>query len=261
MNNSGRVNIFKNTDYGCPIIYHKTDYRTANARAHRFCSSVERKFVPKKSRVLCQELKSGWSDYRPKSESSEEFLWKINSNRSHREEFAPSSSAIHYTNHIADKITLLKVAAAPTSTLKCYRSLCSIIPPFVSLPRTPKLTIVEPPKIEHAWRESHFTDTEGYFPYADQLVSTTELNFIPHSNYSIARTNLIIRKELPFNADDAFMIPKSRLIKQYPLCDKYCNKNVRDVAKFIPPSFDRIIPNRSQFVRNFGLTTEMTSNY
>lgn len=253
MDPSRSVNIFKYTDYGNPIIYHKSDYRTANAFAHRFCVSVDKNFVPKKSHTLCRELKAGWGDYRPKSESAKQFGWKINSKRSHREELAPLSSSVRCIHNFTDKLKM----SAPMIPLKSSSSRFK----ETSLPREPNLTIVSRPKIEYVSRETHFTDTGGYFPHADQLISATQLDFHPHPNYSTARTNLIVRKELPFNSDIAFMIPVSKLINENPFRKKHCNENMKDNAKFVPLSFDRIIPNRSLFVPNFGFTTEMSSSY
>lgn len=251
------VNVLKYTDYGHPIIYQKSDYRTSNARAHRFTLSAEKNFVPSKSHNLCAELKSVWTDYRPRSESAKEFSWKINSQRSHREELAPVSTTVRYTNQFTDKV---KVSAAVVSLNK-YKTQYSDAPPFTAISHKPNLTIVDPPKIEYAFRETHFTNTEGYFPHADTLVSTTELDYRPHSNYATARTNLIVRKEPPINSEVAFFIPKTKIIKENPLRNKYANKHLRDVAKFVAPSFDRIVPRKSSFVKNFGLTSEMSSNY
>lgn len=254
MNAKNSLNVFKYTDYGDPIIYQTPDYRTSNARAHRFCRSVEKHFVPSNCHVLCEELKSGWSDYRPKSESSKEFSWKVNSNRNHREDLAPSSSTVRYLHQFGDKVK----TAAPIHPLNDCKTRYTF---DISLPREPKIIAVEPPKIEQLWKETHFTDTDGYFPHADTLLSTTELDFHLHPDYPTARTNLIVRQELPFNSDTAFYIPNSKLLNENPLCEKYCNLNMRDVARFTCPSYDRIVPNRSNFVKNFGLSTEMSSNY
>jgi hypothetical protein len=257
MSTNKDLNVFKYTDYGNPIIYQKSDYRTSNNRAHRFTFSAEKHFVPSKAHVLCEDLKNTWNDYRPKSESSKEFSWKINAKRNHREDLAPSSSSVCHLHNFTDKVKT-KGAVFP---LNLYKSRFTDVPPFVSLPREPKVVVADQPKIEYRWRETHFTDTAGYFPHTDLLLSTTQIDFHPHSNYATARTNLIVHKELSFNADVASFIPKSKLIKQYPLRDEYNNMNTRDVSRFIPPSFDRIIPNRSTFVKNFGLSTEMTSSF
>ena len=248
------LNVFKYADYGDPIIYQKSDYRTSNARAHRFCRSVEKHFVPLKTHKLCEELTKGWSDYRPKSESSKEFTWKINPHRNHREELAPSLTSVHYNHQFSDKVK----AAAPIIPLNSFKSREAFQFP---LPREPKIVVIEPPKIEYQWKETHFTDTDGYFPHADMLVSTTELDYHLHPNYASAKTNLIVRKELPFNSEVAFFIPNSKLLNEYPLRDKYQSMHLKDVAKFPCPSYDRIVPNRAKFVKNFGLTTEMSSSY
>lgn len=239
------MNVFKYTDYGDPIFYQKPDYRTANARAHRFCTSDERQFVPNKNHVLCNELKIGsCNDYRPKSESSKEFTWKINSARYHREELAPVSSSVRYTHQFTDKVK----SSGVVLPLNEYKTVARDVALF--LPREPVTTIpTTKPKITQLFKETHFTNTEGYFPLADPLVTTTELDYRPHTNYDTARTNLIVRKELPFNSDAAFFIPKSRLINGNPILNVHRN------------SFDRIVPSRNDFVKNFGLTSEMSSNY
>lgn len=254
MSGKTNLNVFKYTDYGDPVIYQNPDYRTANAIAHRFCQPQEKNFVPARSHILCEELKTAWSDYRPRSESSKEFSWKINPNRNHREDLAPALSGVQYLHQFSDKVK----ANGPIFPIKNYKNRFTF---DASLPREPKIVTVEPPKIQQIWKETHFTDTDGYFPFADKLLSTTELDFHLHSNYSTARTNLIVRNKPPFNCDEAFFIPKSKLLNENPLHEKYLNLNMRDVAKFTPPSYDRIIPNRSRFVKNFGLTTEMSSKY
>lgn len=251
------VNVFKYTDYGDPILYEKSDYRTATARAHRFTLSAEKKFVPRGSHTLCRELNSGWSDYRPKSESSKQFTWKINSQRNHHEALAPSLSSVGYNHSFTDKVK----ASGVVIPLNYYRSRFTDVPPFISVPHKPSVTALKQPKIEYICRETHTTDTEGYFPMVDTLVSTTSLDFKPHPNYATAKTNLILKKKLPFNSDVAFFVPESKLIKEYPLRNQYSNENMRDVALFIPPSYDRIVSNRSNFVSNFGLTSEMSSSY
>lgn len=257
MSSGKSLNVFKYTDYGDPVIYQKSDYRTANNRAHRFTLSAEKKFVPTKSHVLCEELKSNRDSYRPKSESSKEFSWKINSSRFHREDLAQAAPTVRHNHQFTDKI---KTAGAIVP-LNLYKSRFTDIPPFTNLPREPKISTFKQPNIEHNLKETHFTNTEGYFPHADPLVSTTQLDFCPHLNYATARTNLIVRKDLPFNSDVAFFIPESKLIKQYPLRQQYSNENVRDISRFIHPSFDRIVTNKLKFVKNFGLTSEMSSNY
>lgn len=234
LENSQSVNIFKYIDYADPIIYQKSDYRTSNGRAHRFT----------KNHVLCDELKRSWSDYKPRSESSKKFSWKINSSRDYHDRLAPSLSSVRYLHQLTNKVKSPGVII-PMSQYN------SRTPPLTELPREPKRAIVEQPRIEHIWRETHFTDTAGYFPLADKLLSTTELDFHPHANYATARTNLIVRKELRSTLTSLSSSPTRSSSR----------KNLRDVAKFTQPSFDRIIPNRSCFVKNFGLTTEMTSNY
>lgn len=250
------VNVLKYTDYSDPITYENSDYRTANARGLRFTLSAERKFIPNKAHVLCNELNIVWSDYRPKSESFRQFTWKINSQRNRHEELAPSLSSVKHNHNFTDKIKSSIIVP-----LNYYRSRHTDVPPFVSISHNPKISVLEQPKIEYNCRDTHFTNSEGYFPHVDPLVSTTTLNFHPHINYATAKTNLIVKKKLPFNADVAFFIPKSKLIKEYPPCSQYNNKNMRDVASFTHPTFDRIVPNRSQFVSNFGLTSEMSANY
>lgn len=244
------LNVLKYTDYGDPIIYENSDYRTANARSLRFALSAERKFIPNKAHVLCNELKSVWNDYRPKSESLMQFTWKTNSQRNHHEELAPSLSSVKYNHNFTDKMKSSIIVP-----LNYYRSRHTDVQPFVSIPHKPKISVLEQPKIEYYCRDTHFTNAEGYFPHADPLVSTTTLHFHPHTNYATAKTNLIVKKKLPFNAD----IAESKLIN--PLRTQYNNKNMRDVASFTHPTFDRIVPNRSQFVSNFGLTSEMSTNY
>jgi hypothetical protein len=231
------LNIFKYTDYGNPVIYQKSDYRTSQSRAHHFTLSAGRKFVPAKVHVLCDDLKNSWNDYRPKSETFKEFSWKINGKRNHREDLAPPLTSVRYNRNFTDRVKI-KAAVIP---LNYYRSSFTDVPPFTSLPREP--------------------ETAGYFPYADCLLSTTQLDFYPHPNYGTARTNLIVRKELPFNSDVASFIPNSKLINKNPLRNEYSNLITRDVSHLIPPAYDRIVPNRSKFVKNFGLTSEMSSNY
>lgn len=257
MSASKGVNIFKYTDYGDPIIYQKSDYRTSNARAHRFILSTEKNFVPSKSHVLCNELSRSWTDYRPQSESAKEFSWKINSKRFHHEDLAMLAPTVRYLHQFTDKMKSNGVVIP----LQHCKTQSTDIPAFTRMPREPIMSIVHAPKVEYKYKETHLTNTEGYFSNADPLVSTTTLDFHPHPNYATARTNLIVRKELPFNSDVAFFIPKSKLINENPMRKKYSNENMRDVSKFIHPSFDRIIPNRCNFVKNFGLTTEMSSNY
>ena len=251
------LNIFKYTDYGAPVIYQKPDYRTSQNRAHHFTLSVEKQFVPSKTHVLCADLKNSWNDYRPKSESSNEFSWKINRYRHHREDLAPSSSVVRYNHNFTDKIKVKGVVVP----LNLYRSSLTDFPALTKLPREPKIVVTKQPKINYDWKETHFTETTGYFPHSDCLISTTHLDFHPHENYGTARTNLIVRSERPFNADVAAFIPNSKLVGQNPLRNEYNNEIVRDISRVIPPSFDRIVPNRSKFVKNFGLTTEMSSSY
>ncbi|KAG5671240.1 hypothetical protein PVAND_001449 [Polypedilum vanderplanki] len=228
-----------NTDYKKPILYHQSDYRTSSSRAHRFLLSAERKFIPGNAHLLCSELKNSWSEYRPKSETTREFQWKINPNRNFREEFAAPIGRVHYLHQFTDKIKTADVI----KPLDYFRSRSSDGGPFTNLPKSikyPSGIESDLKKVEHIWRETHFTDTPGYYPMLDNLVSTTELDFHKHKNYSSAQTNLIVQKELPFNANVAFFTPKSKLIKEYPLCKKYDSKIVRDISKFPTPDFDRI---------------------
>lgn len=241
------MNNFKYKSCGHPTM-NKPEYQTSSARAHRLSVSSERHFVSNKNHILCNELKnSACNDYRPKSESSKEFSWKINSSRYHREELAPVSSSIRYIHRFSNQVT-------PSDKCKTVSD--------CSLPRTLFTTeSISKPKIVHSCKETHFTNTEGYFPLADPLVSTTEIDYRLHSNYATARTNNIVRKESPFNSDAALFTLKSKLINDYPMRDRYRNLNLRDDSKFSQPSFDRIVPNRMQFVKYFGMSSEMSSNY
>src|SRR5690349_8770602 len=137
MEASKGVNIFKYTDYGDPIIYQKSDYRTANARAHRFLLSNEKNFVPSNSHILCSELRKSWSDYRPQSESSKEFSWKINSKRFHREDLAMSAPSVHYLHQFTDKVK----AKGVVIPLTYHKTQSTDVPAFTRFPREPGLSI------------------------------------------------------------------------------------------------------------------------
>lgn len=246
-----------NIDYKKPTIYHKSDYRTSSSRAHCFVLPSERVFVPKNAHILCSELKNTWTDYRPKSESQKQYLWKINSNRNFREEFAAPIDRVRYLHQFTDKIK----AANVIKPLDYFRSRWSDSDAFSSLPRDVKLPVpIESDfvPIEHVWKEEHFTNSPGYTPYLDHLVSTTSFDFHPHKSYVNAQTNLIVQKEMPFNANVAFFIPKSHLIKENPLCKKYDAKITRDISKFPTPSYDRITLMRTKCRER---KSEMASNF
>jgi hypothetical protein len=254
------LNTLKYTDYGDPILFNKSDYRTSNAIAHRFKVSSEREFVPLNTHQLCSEVETRFRDYRPQSESSKEFARKINSKRNHREDLAASSGSIKYNHQFTDKVKV----SAPVAALNLVRSRFSDVPPLsipISEPSV-RARIADPP-IEILHKRSHFTDTEGFARFSDTLVSTTQLDYHLHRNYGTARTNLIVRDEKPFNADSAFFIPgpHSKLINSFPMRSQYHNEIIRDKSKFSQSDFDRIVPFRSNFVEHFGLTTEMSSNY
>jgi hypothetical protein len=254
---SKSLNVFKYTDYGDPVVFQKTDYRSANQRAHRFTLSTEKKFIPAKSHVLCDEIKYGLSSYHPTSESAKEFSWKINSKRNHHEDLAPHESSVRYLHQFTDKIK----ASGSIIPLNLCRSGFTDIPPFTTLPKEPRTKLDKDPKIGYQWRGSQYTHTDGYFPQCDLLLSTTQLDFHMHPNYSTARTNLIVRKELPFNSDRAYFIPNSKLIRDPPFTQKYSCLLTKDDSKFSQKTFDRIVPFKSSFVENFGLTTEASSNF
>ena len=100
---------------------------------------------------------------------------------------------------------------------------------------------------------TQFTNTAG-FPMADPMVSTTALNYIPHSNYNNAKTNLIIRNDMEFNSN-------SPIIKKHPMSQHFPAMITHDKSKFKFPTYDRIVPRKNKFVPNNGLTTEMSSKY
>lgn len=253
------LNSLKYSDYSDPILPHKSDYRTSNVRAHRYKQSLERNFVPQQTHQLCSELKAPHHDYRPKSETSNQFAWKINTHRNHREDLAISSSSAHYNHQFTDKVKV----SAPIAPLNFYRSRHTDASPFNVLLREPMVRERDcEPAIEILDKTSHYTHTPGYFPMSDQLVSLTQLDYHQHRNYATARTNLIVRREKPFNADSTFFAARSKLINSYPMRgQRYSNELTRDKSKFSQSNYDRIIPQRSAFVSNFGLTTEMSSNY
>lgn len=253
------LNSLKYSDYGDPILQHKSDYRTSTSRAHRSKLSLERNFVPQNTHQLCSELQSSFHDYRPKSETSNQFLWKINPHRKHREDLAISSGSAHYNHQFTDKVK----TSAPIAPLNFYRSRHTDVSPFSAPLREPVVREREvEPKIEILDKSTHhYTNTEGYFPRLDQLVSMTQLDYHQHANYATARTNLIVSQARPFNADSTFFMPRSKLIYSYPMRGQYLNEITRDKSKFSQANYDRMIPNRSAFVSSFGLTTEMSSNY
>lgn len=255
------LNCLKFSDYGDPILFEKCDYRTSSAIAHRFKVSSEREFVPLKTHQLCGELKTCFRDYRPQSETSKQFLWKINSKRNHREDLASSLSSVRCNHQFTDKVKI----SAPFAPLNFYRSSFTDVPPLKIPIREPSVkTINSDPPIEILHKRSHYTDTEGFARLSDTLVSTTQLDYHLHRNYAAAKTNLIVRDEKAFNADSTFFIPGSHsklLVNSFPMGNRNQCEIVRDRSKFSQSDFDRIIPNRSNFVEHFGLTTEMTSNY
>lgn len=224
-------------DYKKPIFYQQNDYRTSQSRVHRFLLSAERNFIPVRSHPMCDAIKNPRNDYRPMSESAKEFQWKINQYRNVREDLAPSSDRVRYIHQFSDKIKASEIV----KPLNYYRKRESDKPAFSELPRDVRLppTFVPPP-IEHTWRETHFTNTPGYYPFIDGLVSTTELDYRQHQNYEDSQTKLIPRVELPFNSDVAHFIPKTKLITQYPMKRAYDADNIRDLSKFKAPTYDRI---------------------
>jgi hypothetical protein len=255
------LNCLKYTDYGDPILPSKCDYRTSTAIAHRFKVSLEREFVPLKTHQLCKELKTCFRDYQPQSETLKQFQWKINSKRNHREDLAPSSSSIRWNHQFTDKVK----TSAPIAPLNFYRSSFTDVPPLNLQVNEPSVrTINSDPSIEILHKRSHYTDTEGFAHLSDTLVSTTQLDYHLHRNYVASKTNLIVRDEKPFNADSTFFIPgphSKLLFNSFPMGNRNQCEIIRDRSKFSQSDFDRIIPNRSNFVEHSGLTTEMTSNY
>lgn len=244
------MNIHKFIDYGNPVIYQKPDYRTSTSRGHRHLLNPERIFVPLKSQVLCQELQNDFNNYQPISHSAKEFQWKINTRRNIREDLAPSLNSVRYLHQFSDKVK----GSVPIKSAKCY-------PLSTKLPPESKLTDIAPPQIEHQWRETHYTNTDGYFPHADPLLSTTKLDYHPHSNYGTARTNLIVRKDFHFNINTAHFVPNSKILKQFPMFQQYDSKIIRDVSKFKHAAFDRIVPRKFDFIPNNAFTTETSSNF
>jgi hypothetical protein len=225
------------TDYLQPTIYHQSDYRTSSYRAHHFKLSPDRNFIPSNAHILCNELKRSQANYQPRSETVKEFQWKINPSRNFREEFAAPIERVRYIHQYTDKIK----ANALVKSLKLYKSKAGDCEAFPNLPRSVKQSIpVEPPRIDHLWRETFPTGSAGYYPHLDYSVSTTEFDFYKHKNYETARTNLIAQKELPFNSKVAFFIPKTKLIAENPFCGKYDAKHLRDISKFPTHSYDRI---------------------
>lgn len=251
------MNQFKYIDYNNSVIFHKSDYRTANTRSHHFLLSTERNFIPKNPQNLCNELKNVRFEHRPRSESNEKYSWKINpgfSERNLREDPAPNLTSVRHNCYFADKVKS-SGASVPLRVTKADEKV------FTTIPKQPTASLIHLPFIEHSWKEAHFTNTDGYFPHADPFVSVTELDFHDHLKYATARTNVIVRKELSFNWDVAYFIPKTKLINQNALCQQYAIENIRDKSKFTQPSYDRIIPQRMNFVKNFGLSSEMSSKY
>ena len=242
-------------DYLQPTIYHQSDYRTSSSRAHRFKLSNERNFIPLKSHSLCSELKNSRADYRPVSESTKEYPWKINPSRNFRAELAAPIEKVRYIHQFTDKMKADKLI----KPLNLYKSRAGDSDAFTSLPREIKLpTTVHPPTIQHFSRETFHTNTAGYYPYLDNLVSTTELDFHKHKNYETAKTNLIAQKELPFNSKVAFFTPKTKLIAQYPMYRKYDAKMLCDNSKFTTKVYDRITLMRT---RCREVKSEMASSY
>lgn len=245
------TNVYKFTDYRHPIIYQKSDYRTSSSRALPPKHTSSRNFLPdSNSESLCNLIRSEIPcRYNPKSETTKEFQWKINRYRSiHREELAPSLREVSYLHQFANKVKLN--AIKPLSDCKSsYRDQLT----FKQLTREPKVSSTEPFKYEME-KMTHFTNTAGYFPMADPLVSTTTLNYIPHSNYDDAKTVLITRTDMEFNSI-------SPIIKKHPMSQHFPALITRDRSKFTFPIYDRIVPRKSKFVPNTGLTTEMTSKY
>ena len=245
------TNIYNFTDYRHPIIYQKSDYRTSSSCALPPKHSASRNFVPdSNSESLCNLIRSEIPcSYNPKSETTKEFQWKINRYRSiHREDLAPSLKEVHYLHQFANKIKLNVIK--PLSDCKTfYRDQLT----FKQLPREPQISSTEPFKYEME-KMTHFTNTAGYFPMADSMISTTTLDYIPHSNYDNAKTNLITRIDMEFNSN-------SPIIRKHPMSQHFPAMITRDKSKFPFPIYDRIVPRKSKFVPNCGLTTEMTSKY
>lgn len=236
-----------NTDYKKPIIYLQSDYRTSQSRGHRFLLSSERNFIPIRSHPLCDVIKNPRSDYRPKSESAKEFQWKINQYRNSREELAPALDRVRYIHQFSDKIKASEIIKPLNYCGKLEKDMLI----FYDLPKDFKLTPpLIPPPIEYFWKETQFTNTPGYYPLLDGLVSTTEIDFHQHENYTDARTKLIPRVELPFNSSNT----------HYPLCDrKISNAGItRDVSKFKTPTFDRITITRVPYR---GLKSEKMEHF
>lgn len=224
-------------DYKKPILNTQCDYRTSASRAHSFKLSFDRNFIPLNAHKLCHELKKSVADYRPKSETTKEFQWKINPERKFREEFSAPVERVQYNHQFTDKMKAGKLI----KPLSLYQSRAGDTVAFPDLPRDIKFpAAVYPPPIEHIWKESYPQNTSGYYPHLDYAVSTTNFDFHPHKDYKNAQTNLIVQKELPFNANVAFFKPNTKLIKEYPLHRKYDSEHLRDVSKFPTRTFDRI---------------------
>lgn len=238
-----------NTDYKEPI-FHQSDYRTSQSRAHRFLLSAERNLLQSNSHILCEELRNSWNDYRPKSESAKEFEWKINRNRNVREHLAMPHDRVHYTHQFSDKIKAMEIV----KPIHNSRELA-----FQKLPREVKpRSSFNPPPVTHTWLENSFTNTPGYYKFLDGMLTTTDLDYHQHKN-SDAQTKLIPRVDLPFNSNVAFFIPKSHhLIKQNPMAKAYTAKNTRDILAFKAPSYDRITVTKVPYR---GLESEMKANY
>ncbi|CAO1425019.1 unnamed protein product [Diamesa serratosioi] len=244
------TNIYKNTDYGKPLIHQNTDYRTSSSHALHRKHSSSRNFLPDtNSESLCNLIKSNIPcKYNPQSETTKEFQWKINRYRSiHREDLAPSLKGVQYLHQFANKIKLNVIK--PLSDCKTlYRDQMT----FKQLPRNPPISTTQPFKYEMK-KITHFTNTAGYFPMADPMVSTTTLDYIPYSNYN-AKTTLITRNDMEFNSN-------TPIVKKHPMSHQYPAMITRDKSKFPFPIYNRIVPRKSKFVPNHGLTTEMTSKY
>lgn len=242
-----------NIDYKKPISkYTQNDYRTSQTRSYQFISSSDRHFVPSKAHILCEELKITSADYRPRSESAKEFQWKINRNRNIRANRSMTNNRVNYIHQFSDEIKA-------TEPINLFKISASDKKEFMSLPKEVKFkNSFLPPQIEHAWRETYFTSTPGYYPLLDGLVSTTEIDYHRHKNYSDARTNLIPRVDLPFNSNVAFFTPKSKLIKENPLTKIYKAQNTRDLMIFPTPSYDRITITKVPYR---GLESEMQGSY
>lgn len=244
-----------NVDYLEPTIYYHNDYRTSSSRAHRFKLSTDRNFIPSNAHTLCRELKNTQFDYRPRSETTKEFQWKINPSRNFCEELAAPSGRIQYLHQFTDKIKSDKLV----KPLNLYKSRAGDLIAFPNLPREIKQRLhVEPPPIEHVWRETFPDNTTGYYPYLDHSISTTQFDFHKHKDYVTAKTNLIVQKELPFNAKSAYFIPRTKLIMGNPFCKKYDAKILRDDCKFPTKSYNRITLMRTKCR---DIKSEMSSNY